>query len=62
MRDARRAVAKLGEGRITAGTVWVTKTIRAPIFASASAATSPIPDVPPVITTVFPHMTFVSAQ
>jgi hypothetical protein len=31
-----------------------TKTIRAPIFASATAATSPIPDVPPVITIVFP--------
>ncbi len=31
-----------------------TKTIRAPIFASATVATAPIPDVPPVITTVFP--------
>ena len=31
-----------------------TKTIRAPILASSIAATSPIPDVPPVITTVFP--------
>jgi hypothetical protein len=31
-----------------------TKTIRAPIFASAIAATSPIPEVPPVMTTVFP--------
>ena len=30
-----------------------TKTIRAPIFASATAATSPIPEVPPVMTTVF---------
>ena len=30
------------------------RTIRAPIFASATAATSPIPDVPPVMTTVFP--------
>src|SRR5262245_27542079 len=33
-----------------------TKTIRAPIFASATATTSPIPDVPPVMTTVFPHI------
>src|ERR1700686_2290249 len=31
-----------------------TKTIRAPILASSIAATSPIPDVPPVMTTVFP--------
>src|ERR1039458_5111670 len=30
------------------------RTIRAPIFASATAATSPIPDVPPVMTTVSP--------
>jgi hypothetical protein len=31
--------------------------MRAPIRASASAATSPMPDVAPVATTVFPFMT-----
>src|SRR5271165_2310378 len=33
-----------------------TRTMRAPIFARVSAATWPMPDVPPVITTVFPCM------
>ena len=33
--------------------------MRAPIFASVSAATSPIPEVAPVITTVLP---FISAR
>jgi hypothetical protein len=33
-----------------------TKIMRAPILASVSAVTSPIPDVPPVITTVLPLM------
>jgi len=36
-----------------------TRTIRAPIWASASAAISPIPDVPPVMTTVF---SFIAAK
>src|SRR4029077_7772240 len=31
-----------------------TNTIRAPIFASRCAATSPMPEVPPVITTTLP--------
>ena len=35
-----------------------TAMMRAPILASASAATSPIPDVAPVMTTVLPLMTF----
>ena len=54
MCDARRVSrsrARVASARILSR---ATKTIRAPIFASASAATSPIPDVPPVITTVFP--------
>jgi hypothetical protein len=33
-----------------------TRTIRAPISASFSAATSPMPEVPPVTTTVFPFV------
>jgi hypothetical protein len=33
-----------------------TRTIRAPISASFSAATSPMPEVPPATTTVFPFM------
>src|SRR6266852_1587855 len=35
-----------------------TNTIRAPIFASRCAATSPMPEVPPVITTTLPRIYF----
>ncbi len=52
--DARRAVAKPCERRVPAALVPYDQDDPAPIFASATAVTSPIPDVPPVMTTVFP--------
>jgi hypothetical protein len=38
----------------------ITETIPAPILARTTVATSPMPEVPPVITMVFPRMRFLS--
>ena len=51
--DVWGAVAKPSKVASPRDLSRATKTIRAPIFASATAATSPIPEVPPVMTTVF---------
>ena len=55
--DAGCAVAKPREGRLPASLISGDQDDPGTIFASATAATSPMPDVPPVITTVFPLMT-----
>jgi hypothetical protein len=58
--DAGRAARSRARVASPASLIWALKMIQAPIFASAPAATSPIPDVPPVITTVFPYDALVS--
>ena len=53
-RCINRGVSKPREGRLRAGLVPCDQNDPGAHSSSVSAATSPIPDVPPVMTTVFP--------